>query len=129
LDYPQGRTKPPKPMLKLSDAMDALITFRNIKYFAISNVEDPDKIGRLSQCVPDRIIIVPKIESRKGVKNIYQICVRANTKVIMLDKEDLYSEVLHNSAVYNKYVDMARDICKRAGIDLLELQGVIFSER
>ena len=36
LDYPEGRTKPPKPTLQLNDVIKTGNYFKNVKYFAIS---------------------------------------------------------------------------------------------
>src|SRR6185369_15118491 len=44
LDFPQGRSKPPKPLLTLDNAITLANKYPNVKYFAVSNVE---KVGPL----------------------------------------------------------------------------------
>ena len=37
VDYPTGRTKPPRPTLTIAEAISVLHDYNNIKYFAFSN--------------------------------------------------------------------------------------------
>ena len=63
LDYPQGRTKPPKPRISLDETIAIAHQFPHIKYFAISNVEEPEGIMDIKKRLPEYIEIIPKIET------------------------------------------------------------------
>src|SRR3989344_4265445 len=126
LDYPQGRSKPPRPTLSLKEAIAFAHKFPKVNYFAVSNVEDPEKIYAIKKQLPDYIEVVPKIETEKGVKNMRKIIDRLGTKHVMLDKEDLYVDVGRNSKKFEKLVELARAQGKAARINLLELHGVVF---
>ena len=45
------------------------------------------------------VSIVPKIESPKGVQNINEICnaLKTNEKAVMLDHDDLFSNIIRNN--------------------------------
>lgn len=126
LDYPQGRTKPPKPVLSLHEVIDIAHKFPKVKYFAVSNVEVPKKIRAIKDRLPARIEVVPKIETEKGIANIRKIIDTLNTKHVMLDKEDLYVDVKRDSKKFEQLITKARDAAKKAHINLLELHGVVF---
>ena len=119
LDYPQGRTKPPVPVITLDEAIE-LSKFDNIKYFAVSNIETVEQIDAIRNRLGD-IEFVPKIETKKGVLNLDEI-IDAGIKTIMLDKEDLYTDVNANQDEFNELVEIARS----KDIKVLELKGVIF---
>ncbi|MGC9605514.1 MAG: hypothetical protein ABSF56_02030 [Minisyncoccia bacterium] len=129
LDYPQGRTKPPRPVTKLSDAIKTARKFKNVKHFAVSNVEDPAAIHAIRIQLPDRIGLVPKIETRKGVQELEAIIKKIGARYIMLDKEDLYLDVKKDSREFERLVESVRAKCTRLGVGALELQGVVFSPR
>ena len=129
LDYPSGRTKPPRPELTLDEAIILLKEFDNVKYFAISNCENSEFIWALRRLVPKNVKLVPKIESKKGVDNLLEIVKSAETDTVMLDKEDLYLDVKTDSSIYNQYMSKIRQTGKENGIKILEMQGVIFYER
>jgi hypothetical protein len=127
LDYPQGRSKPPKPTLSLTEAIDIAKKFKNVKYFAVSNVEDPIEVKEMRKLLPSSIEFVPKIETKRGVKNIPFIVTAGRVKYAMLDKEDLYGDVGRDSDIFDILVSAARTSAKESGITLLELQGVVFA--
>jgi pyruvate kinase len=127
LDYPQGRTKPPKPSITISQALDIADRFRHVKYFAISNVEDPKAIAKLRKKLHRRIQLVPKIESKRGVKNLPAIMKGAKAKFAMLDKEDMYIDVDREMELYEDLIYEARKHSKKHGFHLLELHGVVFA--
>jgi citrate lyase beta subunit len=127
LDYPQGRSKPPKPVLTLAEALAIAKKFKNVKYFAVSNVEDPVEVKKMRNALPRSIEFVPKIETKRGVKNIPSIVKAGRVKYAMLDKEDLYGDVEHDSDIFDILVSAARMSAKESGIKLLELQGVVFA--
>lgn len=130
LDFPQGRLKPPQPVLNFSDLLAAMQRFDNIKYFGVSDVRNADVISRMRRKVPKRVQLIPKIESKEGIDNLEEIFSRLRKKerYIMLDKEDLYTDLKHRGKQFERYVKLAKDKCKKSGFTVLELQGVIFSE-
>lgn len=127
LDYPQGRSKPPRPIITLDEAVDAIPKFRNIKYFAVSNVEDPVSITAIKSCIPEHVEIIPKIETRAGIESLEKIIDSIAAKHIMLDKEDIYTNVNHDHELFVELVRMAREKCKMKNVKVLELQGVVFA--
>src|SRR5579863_7114744 len=66
LDYPQGRSKPPRPTLTLEQALGLAKAYKNVKYFAVSNVEEPADVKTLRAKIPSKIQFVPKIETKRG---------------------------------------------------------------
>ena len=129
LDFPQGRTKPPKPVLQMDDALIVMKKYNNIKYFAISNAEDVTTMLHLRKIIPKHVTIVPKIETMTGITNFNFLVRTAKTNIVMLDKEDLYLDVKKQNSIFEALVKKMRQIYKRTDIRLLELQGVIFEER
>lgn len=127
LDYPQGRTKPPKPVITLEEAIDIANTMGNIRYFAVSNVEDSQSLNHIKRQIRKDIEIVPKIETDAGVRNLDVIFKNIAIKYVMLDKEDLYLDVDRDGKMYEELVEMVRRKCKENKVELLELQGVIFT--
>ena len=120
LDYPDGRSKPPRPSISLVEAIE-LSKLDNVSYFAISNVEDVLKIKELQEQVGKPI--VPKIETKKGVEIIEEL-IEIGIDMIMLDKEDLYTNVDCDSFLYTLLIDKVRTYGSK--IKILELQGVVF---
>lgn len=118
LDFPDGRSKPPKPTITLEDAIE-LSRNENVKYFAVSNCEDIDKM----RIIIDQIDceFVPKIETKLGVLMMTDMAKRLGIKTFMLDKEDLYTNVRCNNDEYERLVEEAR---RYKGV--IELQGVVF---
>ena len=125
LDYPQGRTKPPKPTITLEEAM-SLAKYKKVRYFAVSNVEDRDTVIEIRTHLPFGVKFVAKIETERGVNNLWYIY-STGVEYLMLDKEDLYVNVGMDSNRYNELVDKVRDFSKSNKVTLFELQGVIFS--
>lgn len=120
LDYPTGRTKPPRPVITLNEAIE-LTKNKQVKYFAISNAEDISKIKEIKSKV--KAELVPKIETQLGVSKINEM-IEAGIKTIMLDKEDLYIDANCDSKEFNLLVNSVRSYKDR--VKILELQGVIF---
>ncbi|MEK7585331.1 MAG: hypothetical protein AAB455_02375 [Patescibacteria group bacterium] len=127
LDYPQGRTKPPKPTLDLAQAIALAKKHKHVKYFAVSNVEDPEAIGKIRKQLPKNIELVPKIETKKGVRNIEKIVAKIKNKYLMLDKEDLYLDVDRDADTFECLIELAREKSRQSGTQILELHGVVFS--
>jgi hypothetical protein len=117
LDYPDGRTKPPTPTITFEEALE-LSRHKNVIYFAFSNatIEKVKNIKGKVNCM-----LVPKIETEQGVKDVPKM-IELGVKTIMLDKEDLYTEVNCNPVKFNKLLNEVRSY----KINILELQGVVF---
>ena len=126
LDYPKDRTKPPTPTLDINDALDMMSKYTNIKYFALSNIEDVSEVGIICDVIPNRVSFVPKIETLKGVLNLEKIFEGGRVKHIMLDTEDLYTDVNNDVDLYKYLRDRVKKVCIDFDVDLLELYGVIF---
>lgn len=126
LDYPQGRSKPPRPTLTLEEVIDFAHRFPHVKYFAVSNVEDPEDIHTIKLRLPAHVAVVPKIETRKGIELLEEIIGKIGATYIMLDKEDLYIDVERDAALFEELIESAREKTERAGAEVLELHGVIF---
>ena len=80
LDLPKGRVKPPNNRYTLEDLFNILNVHKNIRYFAISNVNSPDDLNVYKKAIPAEIVLVPKIESPTGVLNIDEICTALKSK-------------------------------------------------
>ena len=130
LDYPKNRMKPPRPKLPLETMFEAVEKFQNIKYFAVSNVVAGHNVRDIRAVLPGRVILVPKIESKRGIDNLKEIvsALNKNDRYLMLDKEDLYTDLDKNDLVFEKYIAILRGKCRRYDYHLLELMGVIFGE-
>lgn len=126
LDYPQGRSKPPKPKIALEDAIAIAHQFPRVKYFAVSNVEDPEAIHAIKIKLPSHVGLVPKIETEQGIQNLEKIVEKIKNQYIMFDKEDLYVDLNKDADKFEYLVDLTRKKSKTLGIEVLELQGVVF---
>ena len=128
LDYPTGRTKPPKPAIPLEGVIRIANSSHRVKYFAFSNAEDPIYVADLRKQVRANVKLVPKIETVVGVENLVAICKAAGTDMVMLDHEDLYVNVNHNSDEYNKQRSKALQVGKDNAIDVYIVKGIIFDK-
>lgn len=126
LDYPRGRTKPPKPTITLEQAIE-LADSKKVRYFAVSNVEDGFMLAAIKSQLPAHIEIVPKIESVRGIDALADIVSKTGCKIAMLDKEDLYTDVDHDPWLFDFEIERVRQRAVVQGLKLLELQGVIFA--
>lgn len=127
LDYPQGRSKPPKPVVTLDEALELAKRFPHVKYFAVSNVEEGPAIADIRARLADHIQLIPKIESERGVKNLAAIKEGARCTHAMLDKEDLYLDVDCDMVLFQSLIEEARAQASTLGMHMLELQGVVFA--
>lgn len=125
LDYPTGRTKPPRPKFSLDETIEFTKKYP-MHYFAFSNAEETSLVQSIRSKVPQHITLVPKIETTKGIANLANIVSAARTKTIMLDKEDLYTDVKGNQQEFERLVNLCREDCKKLGVTCLELKGVVF---
>ena len=133
IDLPVGRIKPPNNRYTLDDIIPILEKNENVKFFAVSNVESKDDLRPFLEKLPERVNIVPKIESPTAVKNIDGICsvLKSERKIIMLDHDDLFSSIIRNkedSSMFQEYIKELIDYCKKNKISLLRTVGVVFSD-
>ena len=133
IDLPKGRVKPPNNKYSLDDLLAILNTNKNIKYFAVSNVNSSEDLSMYINVVPKEIIIVPKIESPKAVLNIENIvnAIPTSKKIVMLDHDDLYSALIKNkepSTKFTEYISKLKEYCEENNVTLLRTVGVIFSD-
>jgi len=132
LDMPIGRTKPPNNKYSFEDLVTILTKNKNIKYFAISNVNSSSDIEKFIEKIPNHISLVPKIESPEGVNNIKEITnVLTNKKIIMLDHDDLYSNLIKKNEKpekFKEYITRLSEFCEKNDIIMLRTIGVIFSD-
>mgnify|MGYP001579276626 CR=1 FL=1 len=127
LDYPKGRTKPPVPSLSLTTAINFTKKYSNIKYFATSNVEDVSEVNLICEMLPNQVNFVPKIETLRGVLNLNKLFDTNKIKHIMLDSEDLYTDVHNDVDLFLNLKRRVADVCESYGVELLQLYGVVFS--
>ena len=133
IDLPIGRIKPPNNRYTLDEMIPVLENSENVKFFAVSNVESSNDLKEFLEKVPDRISIVPKIESPNGVLNIDDICtaLKSKEKVVMLDHDDLFSNIIRNNEKkenFQMYIKKLDDYCQENNISLLRTVGVVFSD-
>tara|TARA_B100000686_G_C16490526_1_gene811811 strand:+ start:308 stop:688 length:381 start_codon:yes stop_codon:yes gene_type:complete len=109
-----------------------LESYSNIKYFALSNVDSAEYLAEYLDFVPKNIVIVPKIESYLGIKNIKEITeILGDEKVVMLDHDDLYSSMLKNKddpKNFQVYLQQLSDFCDENNVTLLRTVGVMFAD-
>ena len=67
IDLPIGRIKPPNNRYTLDEMIPILNKNENVKFFAVSNVESSDDLKEFLEKIPNKINIVPKIESPNAV--------------------------------------------------------------
>jgi citrate lyase beta subunit len=128
LDYPSGRTKPPKPVLDLVDLILAATKHQNVKHFAVSNAENKEFLEHILKRLPDHTSLVPKIETLNGIRNIESIIKASRCKRVMLDREDLYLNCGTDTRLYENSIGILKDKCGELGVKVLELNGVYFDE-
>jgi len=133
IDLPVGRTKPPSNSYSIDDLKKIIDKYSNIKYLAISNVENAKDLIEYIKIFGSSLSIVPKIESKKGIENIKDILsVMGGKKSIMLDHDDLFSDLIRNKippSDFFYYIKKLEDFCVQNSIALLKTRGVIFSDK
>jgi len=133
IDLPISRIKPPNNKYSLEDLIPIIESHKQIRYFAVSNVESKNDLQPFLEKLPDYINIVPKIESPNAVLNIKEICdsLKTEKKIVMLDHDDLFSSIIHSNKDKNSFqecIKMLIDFCEENDISLLRTVGVIFSD-
>ena len=78
------------------------------------------------------LLLFQKIESRLGIKNIAEITkILGEKKIVMLDHDDLYSEILRNHGNQEEfvtYLENLTDFCGKYNVVLLRTIGVLFAD-
>ena len=133
LDLPINRIKPPNNKYSLDDISSILNSYENIKYFAISNVNNANDLEPYNDLIPKNITIVPKIESPDGISNVSEIvqAIPGQEKILMLDHDDLFSaltKLAEPPSNFKNYINELVEFCKENNITLLRTIGVIFSD-
>jgi len=133
LDLPIGRTKYPNNSYSLESLINIIKNYKNILYLAVSNVNSVNDLEKIVKIIPNNIIIVPKIESPEGVKNIAEIVsfLPSEEKILMLDHDDLFSAIIKNkqpSSTFINYINQLVDFCNTNNVTLLRTIGVVFSD-
>ena len=132
IDLPKNRMKPPNNKYSMDQLKPILQNFSNIKYFAISNVDSQKDLTEFIEYLPKSIVIVPKIESSTGIKNIEEISkLLGQEKIIMLDHDDLYSSMLKSDddpKNFPIYLKSLIDFCNKNDVTLLRTVGVMFAD-
>lgn len=128
LDFPEGRKKPPRPILNLNDLIEAMNLYKCVRYFGATNVQSARTVDHLLKVLPSRVQLVPKIESQAGVDRLEKISAALPyaTKYIMLDKEDLYTDLKSKNPLFIEYLAIVREKAWKLSLHVLELAGVIF---
>jgi hypothetical protein len=127
LDYPKGRSKPPRPTLHIPDALKMMQKYKNIKYFAVSNIQTNSETQMIISTLPTHVSFVPKIETWMGVVKLDKILKNNPIKYIMLDGEDLYTSVYNDQEMFLDLKARASRTCANNNVTMLELYGVIFN--
>ena len=132
IDLPKNRTKPPNNRYSMDEIKPILESYSNIKYFALSNVDSAEYLAEYLNYVPKNIVVVPKIESYLGIKNIEEISkLLGDEKIVMLDHDDLYSSMLKNNddpKNFQIYIQQLIDFCNENSVTLLRTVGVMFAD-
>ena len=77
--------------------------------------------------LPEGVSFVPKIETLKGVLNLNKLFDTGKIKHIMLDAEDLYTNIQNDVELFINLKERVRRVCKEYSVELLELYGVVFN--
>ena len=133
LDLPVNRIKPPNNKYSLDDIIPILNSYENIRYFAISNVNNGNDLESYNDLIPKNITIIPKIESPDGITNVSEIvkAIPGQEKILMLDHDDLFSaltKLAEPPSNFKNYINELVEFCKENNIILLRTIGVIFSD-
>jgi len=135
LDHPVGRSKPPANFYTLDELKPIIRTHGNVRYVAVSNVEQPSQLDPYKEAFGDDISVVPKIETIAGTDNIgaiVQALQDQEEQVIMIDHDDLLQDLAKHgvdiSTLYTEYIEPIEVFCKAADVTVLRTKGVIFSD-
>jgi len=133
LDLPIKRIKPPNNKYNIEDLIPVINSHKQIRYFAISNVESGDDLKEYVEIMPENLTIIPKIESIKAIKNLESIfsTLSNGKKIFMLDHDDLFSNIIKNNESelnFKDYIKTLNEFCEKKGVKLLRTVGVVFND-
>jgi len=133
LDLPIGRLKPPNNKYSIDDLIPLINEFKQVQYFAVSNVESSSDLQKYVDVLPDYVSIVPKIESPTAVTNIEEIVntIPSSPKVVMLDHDDMFSSIIRkgeSESIFMSKMETLIRYCNEHDVVLLRTVGVIFSD-
>jgi citrate lyase beta subunit len=133
LDLPTNRLKPPNNRYSLRDISSILENRSNVKYLAVSNVDEKEDLDDYIANIPKGITVVPKIESHIGVDNIEGIIgkLQYRERIVMLDHDDLYTNLLQSDIPaerFSTYINRLVDVCRTHDVLLLRTIGIIFAD-
>jgi len=134
LDVPCGRKKPPNHHYSLDEIENMCVRYPNIKYVAVSQVEEVEDILPWVMSLGKAVRVVPKIESRRACENITSIlnCM-GKPRTIMLDHDDLFQELTvsggDGSTLYSHWINPLLRLCEDLDVRVLRTAGVVFSTK
>lgn len=128
IDYPEGRTKPPVPKISFYEIMQIVKRYKNVKYVGVSNIESGNIAGLFKSAMVNGISFVPKIETAKGINNIDSILAQSLPQYIMLDTEDLFTDVNCDVLMFEKLIEILTQKCFSYHTNILKISGVVFSD-
>ncbi len=133
LDLPIGRLKPPNNKYSIDDLIPIINEFKQIRYFAVSNVESSSDLQKYVDVLPDNVSIIPKIESPTAVTNIEEIVntLPSTPKIVMLDHDDMFSSIIRkgeSESIFMSKMETLIRYCDDHDVVLLRTVGVIFSD-
>ena len=85
------------------------------------------EVNLICDLLPKHTSFVPKIETLKGVLNLDRLFDTGKIKHIMLDSEDLYTDVSNDVELFISLKDRVKRICDEYDVELLQLYGVVFA--
>ena len=134
VDVPAGRIKPPSNQYNVVQVAELVRAHSNIRYVAVSRVEDPEDVISYVVKLPKHIVVVPKIETIAGCVAWADIIeVLREPRTVMLDHDDLFHDLLDKGkepgTLYAEYIDHLVDLCRLHKVALLRTAGVVFSDK
>ena len=111
IDLPIDRIKPPNNRYSLNELIPIIWDNEQIKYFAVSNVETANDLTQFHESIPERVTIVPKIESPKDIQNIQEITDALNCakKYVMLDHDIFFQQLSRIMKVMTHFKIISRN--------------------
>ena len=91
------------------------------------NIEEVAEVNLICEMLPDGVSFVPKIETLKGVLNLNKLFDTGKINHIMLDSEDLYTDVKNDVELFTNLKERVNRICNDYNVKLLQLYGVVFA--
>jgi len=133
LDVPGDRVKPPCHHYGLRDVIHLVRENPNVRYVGVSKVEDSEDIIGYVVKLPERALVVPKVESIAGCHGFADVVpVLKEPRTAMLDHDDLFHDLLDKGeppgALYAEYITPLIGFCRLHKVRLLRTAGVVFSD-